>query len=152
MRYLVTARVKPGQEQALAQAIERGTLGAGSIAGGEYRRNMESARRIRDGSVKWVEVCYCDTPLDEERPVLGGILRPHQGAGRACPLEVQESQRGGTLGLLRLRLHGQAGVAAGHLGTVVLGNSVRKKEEGRRKRDASVLYSLCLLPFSFRES
>ena len=68
MRYLVTAKVKPGLEQALAQAIEDGTLGAGSIAGGEYRRNMECARLVRDGSVKWVEVCYCSTPLAEERP------------------------------------------------------------------------------------
>ena len=68
MRYLVTARVKPGREQALAEAIENGTLGAGSIAGDEYVRNMECARRLRDGSVKWVEVCYCSTPLQEERP------------------------------------------------------------------------------------
>jgi hypothetical protein len=68
MRYLVTARVKPGQESALADAIENGTLGAGSIAGGEYLRNMECARRLRDGSVKWVEVCYCAMPLQEERP------------------------------------------------------------------------------------
>jgi hypothetical protein len=68
MRYLVTAKVKPGREQALAQAIEGGTLGAGSIAGGEYLRNMECARLVRDGSVKWVEVCYCSTPLAEERP------------------------------------------------------------------------------------
>ena len=68
MRYLVSAKVKPGREKALAQAIEDGTLGAGSIAGGEYRRNMECARLVRDGSVKWVEVCYCSTPLEEERP------------------------------------------------------------------------------------
>jgi hypothetical protein len=68
MRYLVTAKVKRGREQALAQAIEDGTLGAGSIAGGEYRRNMECARLVRDGSVQWVEVCYCSTPLAEERP------------------------------------------------------------------------------------
>lgn len=68
MRYLVTARVKPGREDALARAIEDGTLGAGSIAGSEYLRNMECARRLRDGSVKWVEVCYCPTPLLEERP------------------------------------------------------------------------------------
>lgn len=67
MRYLVTARVKPGRQTALAQAIEDGTLGAGSIAGGEYLHNMECARRLRDGSVKWVEVCYCPTPLAEER-------------------------------------------------------------------------------------
>ena len=68
MRYLVTARVKPGAESTLANAIEDGTLGAGSIAGDEYLRNMECARRLRDGTVKWVEVCYCATPLQEERP------------------------------------------------------------------------------------
>ena len=68
MRYLVTARVKPGREHALADAIENGTLGSGSIAGGEYLRNMACARLVRDGSVKWVEVCYCATPLEEERP------------------------------------------------------------------------------------
>ena len=67
MRYLVTARVKAGRERALAAAIEGGTLGAGSIAGDEYLRNMECARLLRDGSVKWVEVCYCATPLQEEQ-------------------------------------------------------------------------------------
>jgi hypothetical protein len=68
MRYLVTARVKPGREKALANAIENRTLGAGSIAAGEYLANMEAARLLRDGSVKWIEVCYCETPLQEERP------------------------------------------------------------------------------------
>jgi hypothetical protein len=47
MRYLVTARVKPGREAALLQAIEDGTLGAGSVAGSEYLRNMTDAR-LRD--------------------------------------------------------------------------------------------------------
>jgi hypothetical protein len=64
VRYLVTAKVKPGREQALATAIEDGTLGAGSIASGEYQRNMECARRVRDGSVKWVEVCYWEEYFD----------------------------------------------------------------------------------------
>jgi len=68
MRYLVTARVRPGKEAALLQAIETGTLGAGSVAGDEYLRNMESARLCTDGSAKWVEVCFCDTPLAEELP------------------------------------------------------------------------------------
>ena len=48
MRYLVTARVKPGREKALAEAIEARTLGAGSVAGGEYLHNMETARLLRD--------------------------------------------------------------------------------------------------------
>ena len=38
MRYLVTARVKPGREADLLRAIEDGTLGAGSVAGDEYLR------------------------------------------------------------------------------------------------------------------
>ena len=68
MRYLVTARVKPGQRQALDRAIDDGTLGEGSIAGDEYFRNMAEAREREDGRVQWVEVCYCPTPLAEERP------------------------------------------------------------------------------------
>ena len=67
MRYLVTARVKAGQEQALADAIEDGTLGQGSVAGDEYDRNVHDARALDDGRVQWVEVCYCYTPLAEER-------------------------------------------------------------------------------------
>lgn len=68
MRYLVTARVKPGKEAALLAAIENGTLGEGSVAGDEYLHNMQAARQCQVGSTKWVEVCYCDTPLEEERP------------------------------------------------------------------------------------
>ena len=68
MRYLVTARIKEGKEQALERAIEDGTLGRGSIAGDEYHRNMEDARQFEDGRLQWVEVCYCSTPLAEERP------------------------------------------------------------------------------------
>jgi hypothetical protein len=68
MRYLVTAKVKPGQADALGEAIKDGTLGQGSIAGDEYQRNMECARELADGRVQWVEICYCPTPLAEERP------------------------------------------------------------------------------------
>ena len=68
MRYLVTARVKEGRESALREAIDRGTLGRGSVAGDEYLRNMAEARWYSDGSVKWVEICFCNVPLEEERP------------------------------------------------------------------------------------
>jgi hypothetical protein len=68
MRYLVRARVKSGQEAALLRAIEAGTLGHGSVAGGEYLRNMTAARLCDDGTARWVEVCFCATPLAEERP------------------------------------------------------------------------------------
>ena len=68
MRYLVRARVRPGRHEALLEAIERKRLGRGSVAEGEYLRNMRAARVAEDGTIKWVEVCYCATPLDEERP------------------------------------------------------------------------------------
>jgi hypothetical protein len=68
MRYLVTARVKEGRRPALERAIENGTLGAGSIAGDEYLHDMANARELPDGRVKWVETCFCATPLAEERP------------------------------------------------------------------------------------
>lgn len=68
MRYLVTSRVKLGQEAALRDAIADGSLGAGSVAGDEYVRNMQAARQCDDGTVRWVEVCFCPTPLEDERP------------------------------------------------------------------------------------
>lgn len=68
MRYLVRARVKPGRERDLLRAIEEGTLGRGSIAGDEYFRNMQDARLCEDRTTRWVEICFCPSPLLEERP------------------------------------------------------------------------------------
>jgi hypothetical protein len=68
MRYLVRARVKPGQGAALLAAIENGSLGLGSIAGGEYLRDMNNARLCGDRTARWIEICFCATPIEEERP------------------------------------------------------------------------------------
>src|ERR1700747_1509588 len=68
MRYLVRAKLKPGRRQALLEAIDNETLGQGSVAEGEYLRNMNDARLCPDQTARWVEVCYCPTPLQEERP------------------------------------------------------------------------------------
>lgn len=68
MRYLVRARLKPGREADLMKAIEDETLGQGSVAEGEYLRNMQYARLFPDQTARWVEVCYCPTPLQEEQP------------------------------------------------------------------------------------
>ena len=68
MRYLVRARLRTGQATPLVKAIEEGNLGVGSIAGGEYLRDMMQARKLNDGTVCWIEVCFCPTPLQEERP------------------------------------------------------------------------------------
>lgn len=59
MRYLVRAYVKPGQEEALLEAIEGRTLGRGSIAYPTYIRCMEAARLSEEGQVRWIEACYC---------------------------------------------------------------------------------------------
>lgn len=67
MRYLVRARVKSGRERDLLHVIQNETLGHGSVAEGEYLRNMKDARLFADQTVRWVEVCYCPTPLQEER-------------------------------------------------------------------------------------
>ena len=68
MRYLVKALLKPGKSAELLRAIQNETLGQGSIAGDEYLHDMRQARLNRDGTVHWVETCYCDTPLQEEKP------------------------------------------------------------------------------------
>ena len=68
MRYLVKARVKPDRARQLLKAIENATLGKGSVAGGEYLRDMKNARVLDDGTARWVEICFCSTPLQEERP------------------------------------------------------------------------------------
>lgn len=68
MRYLVRARVRPGREGSLLDAVRKETLGRGSVAGDEYLRNMRDARLGPEGTARWVEICYCPTPLQEERP------------------------------------------------------------------------------------
>jgi hypothetical protein len=68
LRYLVKARVKPHRARQLLKAIENATLGKGSVAGGEYLRDMKNARVLDDGTARWVEICFCSTPLEEERP------------------------------------------------------------------------------------
>ena len=68
MRYLVKARVKPGKEKALLRAIADGTLGKGSVAGDGYLSDMQQAQLAGDGTAHWVEICFCATPLQEERP------------------------------------------------------------------------------------
>jgi hypothetical protein len=71
MRYLVTARLRPGRAPSLLQAITTRRLGRGSVAGDEYLRNMAAARTASPDAAdtaRWVEVCFCDTPLAEERP------------------------------------------------------------------------------------
>lgn len=65
---MIKARLKPGKSGTLLRAVANQTLGQGSIAGDEYLHDMRQARLSEDGSVHWLETCYCDIPLQEERP------------------------------------------------------------------------------------
>jgi hypothetical protein len=68
VRYLVKAKLKSDKSKRLLRSINDGTLGKGSIAGDEYLYNMNEARLNGDGVATWVETCFCDPPLAEERP------------------------------------------------------------------------------------
>ena len=68
MRYLVKARLKSDMSSALLSSVVDRSLGKGSIAGDEYIYNMNEARLGPDGVATWVETCFCDPPLAEERP------------------------------------------------------------------------------------
>jgi len=76
MRYLVKAKVRPEKKKALLEAIDNESLGRGSVAGGEYLRDMVNARQSADGRTCWVEVCYCPTPLQEEKPYWEEYFEP----------------------------------------------------------------------------
>ena len=108
--------MKPGREADLLEAIEQETLGQGSIAEGEYLRNMQDARLCADQTARWVEVCYCPTPLQEERPYweqyfnLARVQDAHEirgqvFRGRAFAIAAaSESRLGGMRALAALRL------------------------------------------------
>ncbi|WP_428738778.1 hypothetical protein [Sulfurimonas sp.] len=66
MKYLIKAKIK--QKTKLMEAIQNETIGQGSVAFGEYLKNMKEARELDDGTICWIEVCFCDTPLNEELP------------------------------------------------------------------------------------
>ena len=68
MRYLVKAKIKARKTRPLLNAVDSETLGKGSIARDEYIYNMTEARVNEEGVATWVETCFCDPPLAEERP------------------------------------------------------------------------------------
>src|SRR5436853_5153880 len=125
MRYLVRARVRPGKEEDLLRAIDAGTLGTGSVAGDEYLSNMQSARLCDDGTARWVEVCFCAEPLEEERPYWEEVFRAGAGPGRAQPQALPRRIRRGALGVRGVQLYGQPRAADGDVGAPVPGSASR---------------------------
>jgi hypothetical protein len=58
MRYLLSARVRPGQRAALLEAIETRRFGEG-FPYGDLGEVLCAGRVDSSGAVRWVEVCYC---------------------------------------------------------------------------------------------
>jgi hypothetical protein len=104
MRYLVRARVKPGREADLIEAIGQETLGQGSVAEGEYLRNMKDARLCGDQTARGRSLLLPHA-LAGRAPLLGRIFRSDSGAGCARPLQMPRRKWHRTMGLRRLRLH-----------------------------------------------
>lgn len=63
---------------------------------------MQEARLCEDGTARWVEVCYCPTPLQEERP----YWEQHFDLVRC-----RTRMTGGSAGTGMDRSHGRARVA-----------------------------------------
>ena len=59
MRYLIKAKLKKNKEKSLLKAINKKSLGYGSIAYPTYIKCMKNARILDNGEIIWIEVCYC---------------------------------------------------------------------------------------------
>jgi len=58
-----------------------------------------------DETVRWVEVCYCPTPLQEERPYWEEYFELVKVQDAHDRLQMPRRERLRALGLRRLRLH-----------------------------------------------
>lgn len=72
MKYLVRARIKEGAEDQVRHVIMNGSVpGAPSYFGEHVADCFAQAQRQGDGSVLWIETCYCERyfgePLAEEK-------------------------------------------------------------------------------------
>ncbi|QDV35513.1 hypothetical protein [Tautonia plasticadhaerens] len=77
MRYLISARVRPGKRAELLTALEDGSFGAG-FPYGDLGAVLRRGRVDASGAIRWVEVCYCresyGVAMEEELPYLEAYL------------------------------------------------------------------------------
>ena len=67
MIYAVTARLIEDRAGEFARRLADGSIKAQEPDGREIVRAMARARLAPDGTVRWTETCYCETPLAHER-------------------------------------------------------------------------------------
>lgn len=77
MRYLMSARVRPGLRAELLRALEDGTFSDG-FPYGDLGAVLRRGRVDATGAIRWVEVCYCreayGVAMEEELPYLEAYL------------------------------------------------------------------------------
>ena len=66
VKYLVRARLKKGAEGRVREVIDRGVVpGAPSYVADHLADCFAEAQRQEDGSVLWIETCYCERYFGE---------------------------------------------------------------------------------------
>ncbi len=119
MKYLVRAHLKKGTEDRLREVIRRGEVpGAPSYFADHLADCFAEAQRQEDGSLLWIETCYCERylgeALAEEKAYIGRYFelgrvkkvvaakkcgdmsgeRPFECDGCDCDLPVRRRLRG----------------------------------------------------------
>jgi len=88
MRYLVSARVRPGRGLELLDALEHGRLSEG-FPYGDLGEVLAAGRVDDQGTIRWVEVCYCreylGVALSMELPYLEEFLTEIEIADARSP-------------------------------------------------------------------
>jgi hypothetical protein len=81
------------------------------VAGDEYLDDMAKARIGADGTCTWVEVCFCATPLQEERPYWEKYFDLIHIKDAHARKNCRDANGTEPWALLQLRLHQQIGGA-----------------------------------------
>ena len=106
MRYLVTARVKPGANGPCSEAIEQKTLGFGSVAGDEYLATWRTRGCAGMDRCNGSKFAFATLHCRNRRPDWSGTS---SCARWRCPCSPSLPRPAGqrAMGLRRLRLLGQ---------------------------------------------
>ena len=67
MLYAVSAKLVPDRAREFYTRLTDGSIAAQRPDGAEIVAAMKRARVAPDGVARWMETCYCATPLEHER-------------------------------------------------------------------------------------
>jgi hypothetical protein len=70
MLYAVSAKLIPDRGPEFHTRLADGSIASQRPDGAEIVAAMKRARAAPDGTVRWIETCYCPTPLQHERAIV----------------------------------------------------------------------------------